>query len=79
MKWIKRLTLLFAGLLLGLALVIAGAVLFLDEADYKRVLAWSTDNFLDSELVISGPLSIGYSEGILFSAEGVQLQAHDGS
>lgn len=79
MKWIKRLTLLLAGLLLSLMLVFAGALLFLDEADYKRVLAWSTDNFLDSELVISGPLSIGYSEGILFSAEGVQLQAHDGS
>jgi hypothetical protein len=66
MKWIKRLTLLLAGLLLSLMLVFAGALLFLDEADYKRVLAWSTDNFLDSELVITGPLSIGYSEGILF-------------
>ena len=79
MKWIKRLTLLLAGLLLSLILVIAGAALFLDDADYKRILAWSADHLLDSELVVSGPLSIGYSEGILFSAEGVQLQAHDGS
>jgi len=79
MKWIKRLTLLFAGLLLSLILVFAGALLFLDDADYKRILAWSADHLLDSELVISGPLSIGYSEGILFSAQGVQLQAHDGS
>ena len=79
MKWIKGLTLLFVGLLLSLMLVFAGGLLFLDEAEYKRVLAWSADNLLDSELVISGPLSIGYSEGILFAAEGVQLQAHDGS
>ncbi|MCK5481414.1 MAG: hypothetical protein KAJ06_09710, partial [Gammaproteobacteria bacterium] len=79
MKWIKGLTLLFAGLLLSLILVFAGALLFLDDADYKRILAWSADHLLDSELIITGPLSIGYSEGILFSAEGVQLQAHDGS
>ena len=77
--WLKRTGLALLGLLLGLAALIAGFLLTLDEADYQDVLAWSADYFLDSELVITGPLSIGYSEAIMFSAQGVQLQAHDGS
>ncbi|MCK5480351.1 MAG: hypothetical protein KAJ06_04360, partial [Gammaproteobacteria bacterium] len=62
--WLKRVGVVFIGLLAGLALVIAVLLVVFDEADYKRALAWSADHFLDSELVISGPLSVGYSEGV---------------
>ena len=55
MKWIRRLLALLAGLL-GCALLLVGAVLFLEEADYKRLLIWGADRFLDSQLVIEGPV-----------------------
>jgi len=54
-------------------------VLILDEADYKRLLSWSTKRFLGSQLVIEGPINVDISRNLLFSAGGITLQANDDS
>jgi uncharacterized protein involved in outer membrane biogenesis len=71
--------LILFGLLTGLALTVAALLVVFDETDYRRALVWSADHFLDSELLVSGPLSVRYSDGLQLSAEAFQLAAHDGS
>jgi len=78
-SWPRRLLLLLAGTVAALVLLLAGALLILDDTDYKRILEWATDTFLDSELEIGGPFSVRLSDGIHVMAGAVQLQAHDGS
>jgi len=78
-SWLKRAGLIFFGALVGLVLVAASLLVVFDDEDYQRALVWSADHFLDSELVISGPLSVRYSDGVIISAEVLQLAAHDGS
>jgi hypothetical protein len=79
MIWIKRLLLLFAALLLGVVLLVTGAVFFLDDADYKAALGWTAEHFLDSQLEISGPFSISIRRDLLLSSGDIRLQANDGS
>jgi hypothetical protein len=74
-----RLLLLVFGSVAVVALLLAGALFTLDDADYKRVLVWATDTFLDSELKISGPFSVRLSDGIHVTAGDVLLSAYDGS
>jgi len=78
-RLLRRLLLLLSGTIAAAALLLAGALLVLDDADYKRILVWATDTFLDSELEITGPLSVKLSDGIHVTAEDVRLRAHDGS
>ena len=79
MKWIKRLLGLLAGLLLGSILFVAAVVLFFDEADHKRLLVWTAGQFLDSELVIEGPLELDIARNLSLSSIDIRLEAHDGS
>jgi len=79
MSWIKRLVLLFLGLVLCVVLLVGGAVLILDDADYKYILSWTAKNFLDSQLEISGPFSISIHRDLLLTSGGIHLQANDGS
>ncbi len=77
--WLRRLLLLLPGMVAVAALLLAGALLLLDDADYKHILVWASDRFLDTELEIAGPFSIRLSDGIHVTAGDVQLRAHDGS
>ncbi len=77
--WPRRLLLLLSGMVSALALLLAGALLTLDDTDYKRILVWATAEFLDSDLEIAGPFSVKLSDGIHVTAEDVRLQARDGS
>ena len=79
MKWIRRLSALLAGLLLASALLLAGAVLFLEEADYKRLLVWGAERFLDSQLVIEGPIRIDISRDLSLASGDILLKANDDS
>ena len=80
-RWLRLLLLLLPGTVAAAVLLLAGALLILDDADYKRILVWATDTFLDSRLDIAGPFSfsVKLSEGILVSAGDIRLRAHDGS
>jgi hypothetical protein len=78
-RWPRRLLLLLPGTVVALVLLLAGALLILDDADYKRILEWATDTFLDSELEIAGPFSLNFSDGIHVTAGDVRLRARDGS
>jgi len=77
--WLRSLLLLLAISAAITVLLPAGALLILDDSDYKRVLVWATDTFLDSKLEIAGPFSISLSGGVHVTADDVRLQAHDGS
>ena len=76
---LTRAGLLLFALLAGLVLLAVILLAVLDEADYHRVLVWSADYFLDSELQVSGPLSVRYSDGVLLAADAIRMHAHDGS
>jgi hypothetical protein len=76
--WSRRLLLLLAGLVAGLVLFVAGVLLFMGDEQYRRVLIWSADHFLDSDLVIDGPFSLRYAEGLKLAVGAMRLQARDG-
>jgi hypothetical protein len=78
-RWLRRLLLLLPGTVVVAALLLTGALLILDDADYKRILIWATDTFLDSELEIAGSFSVKLADGIHVSADDIRLQAHDDS
>ena len=61
--------------------MLLGSILLalLDERDYQLIMVWSADYFLDSELHVSGPLSVHYSDDVSLAADAIQLRAHDGS
>lgn len=77
--WLKRIALLVAALLVSITLILASAVLWLDEADYKRLLSWGAGHFLDSQLLIHGPLDIEISRNLSLSTTALSLQANDDS
>ena len=77
--WLRGLLLLLAVVIALAVLLPAGAVLILDDQDYKRLLVWATATFLDSQLEIAGPFSIKLSDGVHVKAGDVRLQAHDDS
>ncbi len=79
MIWIKRLLLLFAAMLIGIILLVAGVVAFFDEADYKHTATWIASQFFDSELIIAGELKLQFSEQLLVKVSDVRLDAHDDS
>jgi len=72
---------LFMVLAFGLnLLVVAGAGLyFSNDEDYRQLLIWSVDHFLDSQLEIDGDFSIKFERVVELRAENVRLKARDGS
>ncbi|MGB5441469.1 MAG: hypothetical protein WBN57_02400, partial [Gammaproteobacteria bacterium] len=78
LNWLKRAGFVIFGLLAAMVLLVAALLIVLDETHYQRVLVWSADHFLDSELLIPGTLSVAYSEGVVLSTQAFQLAAHDG-
>ncbi len=77
MKWIKRLLKLLAGLLLGSALIVTASILVLEESDYKRLLGWGAERFLDSQLIIEGPLSVDISRNLALYSSDILLKSND--
>ena len=79
MKWVKRLVVLLTSVLLFSVLTLASAVLFLEESNYKRILGWAADHFLDSQLIIKGPFKLNVSRNISLSSADITLNANDDS
>lgn len=79
MNWIRWALYLVAGLLLSVALLIGGALLYLDDGHYRRLLAFGADHFLDASLAINGDFSFKLGKEITLAAEAVRLTANDGS
>jgi hypothetical protein len=79
MSWVKRVLYLIAGLLLSVALLVGGALLYLDDGHYRRLLVFGADHFLDASLKINGDFSFRLGKEITLAAEAVRLTAHDGS
>jgi hypothetical protein len=65
----------------GLNLVLlAGVGLYLlNDDDYREILIWSADYFLDGRLEIDGAFSVSIGHKIELTAEAVRLKAYDGS
>ena len=65
--------------LFNLLLMLGAALYLLDDDDYRHVLVWSADYFLDSRLQIDGSFSIKFAAEVELNAEKLRLQANDGS
>jgi hypothetical protein len=79
LAWARRLLLLLLALALGVGLLIGGALLYLDDEDYRLLLIWEADQFLDAQLEINGPFSLTLGRNLLLNAGDVRLTANDGS
>jgi uncharacterized protein involved in outer membrane biogenesis len=63
----------------NLLLLVGLALYLMDDDDYRDVLIWSADYFLDSRLEIDGSFSIKFAQEVELNAEKVHLKANDGS
>jgi hypothetical protein len=63
----------------NLMLLLGVILYFLSDDNYRQLLVWSADQFLDSELVIDGDFSISIGQEVELTAETVRLKAKDGS
>jgi len=79
MAWFMRAGYLLVGTLLLLVLVVGGALLFMDDDNYRDLLVFGTDYFLDTHLEINGDFSFTPGREITLVAESVRLTANDGS
>jgi hypothetical protein len=79
MKRILRLAAILPGIVLALAVMVAGALFILDDNDYRSALIWASDRFLDARLEIGGPFALHLAREISLTAGDVNLRANDGS
>ncbi len=63
----------------NLLLLLGAGLYFLNDDDYRHVLIWSADYFLDSQLEIDGEFSVKFGREVELRAETVRLKANDGS
>jgi len=63
----------------NLLVVVGAGLYFLNDDDYRHVLIWSVEEFLDSQLEIDGAFSVKFGREVELSAETVRLKANDGS
>ena len=75
MKWLKLISIF----LLVSVSILAGLLLVLQENHYKGILSWGADQFLDSQLVIEGPLQLELSRNLVFSSSEITVHANDDS
>ena len=68
-----------SSLFFGLLVVCVVLLSLLDDEDYRNVLIWGVDQFLDSSLEIKGPFSISFGKELEVAAGEVYLKANDGS
>jgi len=67
------------GMVLGLTVMVGGALLVLDDEDYRVALVWAADKFLDASLQIKGAFALHLAREASLSAGEVSLRANDGS
>ena len=79
MRWLLRLVVCLLGLVLGLTVMVGGALLVLDDEDYRAALVWAADKFLDASLQIKGAFALHLAREASLSAGEVSLRANDGS
>jgi uncharacterized protein involved in outer membrane biogenesis len=79
MKSILRLVLYLPAIVLALAVMVTGSSFVLDNEDYRSVLVWAADRFLDASLEIKGPFELSLGRETSLTAGDVSLQANDGS
>jgi hypothetical protein len=70
---------LLVAVIFNLLLLLGLAFYLLDDDDYRQVLIWSADYFLDSQLEIEGAFSLNVDQIVELRAETIRLQANDGS
>jgi hypothetical protein len=63
----------------NLVLLLGAGLYLMDDDDYRRLLVWSADEFLDSQLEIDGAFSVRIGNEVELTAEKVRLKARDGS
>ena len=73
----KTLLRLSLGLLLIPVLLLAGALLVLDDEDYRDALIWAAERYLDARLEINGPFSFELGSELSLTAERFNLLAKD--
>jgi hypothetical protein len=64
---------------LNLVLLTVIGLYLLNDDDYREILIWSADYFLDGRLDIDGAFSVRIGHEVELTAEGVRLKAYDGS
>ena len=75
MKWLKFISVF----LLLIIFVFIGTILLLQENHYKKLLSWGAEQFLDSQLVIDGPLEFELARNLSLSSSNILLHANDDS
>jgi hypothetical protein len=78
MTWLRRLFVGLSSMVLSLAMLLAGALLVLNDDDYRTALVWTARTFLDARLQINGPLGLHLAREAWLSAGKVSLIANDG-
>ena len=80
-KGSRLLRALFMAFASGLNLVLLTVIglYLLNDDDYREILIWSADYFLDGRLDIDGAFSVRIGHEVELTAEGVRLKAYDGS
>jgi|GEM_PF-1122369 len=63
----------------NLLLLLGAGLYFMNDNDYRHVLIWSADYFLDSQLEIDGAFSVKFGREVELRAEIVRLKANDSS
>ena len=74
-----RVLTLVAAACINLLLLLGTFLYFMDDDDYRHVLIWSADYFLDSQLEIDGAFTVRFDREFELAAEKVRLKANDGS
>jgi hypothetical protein len=64
---------------LNLVLLTGVGLYLLNDDDYRKILIWSADYFLDGRLEIDGAFSVSIGHQVELTAEAVRLKAYDGS
>jgi hypothetical protein len=79
LKWSLHLVTLLFSIMMGLAVISTGALLVLDDEDYRSALVWAAGKFLDASLEIRGPFALHLGKEASLSAGDTSLRANDGS
>ncbi len=59
--------------------MLAIALLVLKDSHYQKILVWSAEHFLDSQLIVGSPIEVDVTRNLLFRSRDLQLIANDDS
>lgn len=66
-------------MLVSIFLMLAAASMVLKDSQYEKILVWSAEYFLDSQLIVGSQLDIDIARNLSFRANNIQLIANDDS